>query len=250
MTMKIGAYVTSLCGAVGDMTGEIVGIHSESKLTGNFYIIRILYRNLNVDISDEDVPNEKETWEKYPYDYVVLCEKVLSTTSEGTLATLRSMGIVPDKVSCLGTYTEMQNEKKLRSAVKNLKIDETHLKNFLEKAAKEYMRALHIKGKIHNVYPLDFIVRFTAPTGYGGFQHIRVPIADFFEGKSSVTRMKLEMRKTIKELTDKIGSKISEVPNVSKFVVNREMLEQDKVQKTKKTPTKSKRKSTKKKQQK
>jgi hypothetical protein len=238
MTMKVGAYVFT--GRCGGMTGEIVGIHSESVLTGNSYIIRILYKNSEDDIFGSHMPDEGELWEKYPYDYVVLHERMIVHASESTLSTLRSLNIIPDKVTCLETYSVLQKEKKLRLAVKELKIDETHLREFLEKTAKEYIKALHIKGgEVHAVYPLDFIVRIKATYGYGGFKHIRVPIADFFEGKSSVTQMGLDMQKAIKELCIPVVEKVSETPNVSRPVVTREMFEQDMTQKVRETPDKT-----------
>jgi len=230
---KMGTYVTTDLN--GGMTGEIVGIHSESELTGDFYIIKILDKST---YPENIVESDEKTWTKYPYEYTVLCDKVLKIAPESILAILRSLGKIPDSVTSLEDRIILQNEQEMRDSVKKLKIVDTYLRNFLEKSAKEYIKSIGKKGEILEIYPLDFIARIKISKI--GIRHIRVPVADFFEGKSKVSQFSSEMRDTLKKLKPKIVGKISGAPSINPFYIDRDTITENTEQVPKETPTKSK----------
>ena len=186
---KAGTIVTTYLG--GGMVGEIMGVATENGLTGNFYMIKILDRGFPASGIERGAP----TWEGYPGEYTILSEKVLLVAAEALLSTLKSLGKIPQNPE----GKVVQNERAMRTAVKNMGIDDTHLRKFLEKTAKEYMKARGEKCEIIEIYPLDFIVRLKYKYGYGGAIHLRVPVADFFEGKSKVAQMNVDTRNFMKE---------------------------------------------------
>jgi hypothetical protein len=186
---KAGTIVTTYLG--GGMVGEILGTSSSNGLTGNFYMIKILDRGF----PESEIEKAAPTWKEYPGEYTVLSEKVLYKAASDLVSTLKSLG----KISQDPDGKVVQNERAMRIAVKNLNIDDTQIKKFLEKAAREYMKSRGEKCEIIEVYPLDFIVRLKAKYGYGGATHLRVPVADFFEGKSKVAQMSVDMRNALKE---------------------------------------------------
>ena len=187
--LKAGTIVTTYLG--GGMVGEVMGISSSNELTGNFYMIKILDR----EFPETDTEKNTPTWKKYPGEYTVLSDKVLSRANAALVSTLKSLG----KISQDPEGKVVQNERAMRAAVKNLDIDDAHLRKFLEKTAKEYMKARGEKCEIIEIYPLDFIVRLKYKYGYGGAIHLRVPVADFFEGKSKVAQMNVDTRNFMKE---------------------------------------------------
>jgi len=214
--LEVGTIVTTHTG--GGMVGEVIGVATESVLSGNSYIIKILDKGSLETDDDKKNRGDGPSWEEYPYGYTVLSEKVLSITTKTLIETLRSLGRIPQ----YSMGKEVQEQQEMRAAVKNFKINETHLSKFLEKSAREYMKAQGKKCVILGVYPLDFIVRVKG-LGYGGAIHIKIPVADFFEGKSKQVQMAAEMKKILKGMKPKmVKIEKKEISNASKIFITRE----------------------------
>jgi hypothetical protein len=81
-------------------------------------------------------------------------------------------------------------EHKLIEGVRELKLDTPLIRSFLEKTAKEYMRVFKKKGKVVALYPSEFIFEVHAKDWR---KKVRVPIADFFAGKSNVAQRDLQL---------------------------------------------------------
>jgi hypothetical protein len=81
-------------------------------------------------------------------------------------------------------------EQKLIEGVRELKLDTPLIRAFLEKTAKEYLRVFKKKGRVVAVYPSEFI--FVVHDRDWG-KKVRVPIADFFAGKSNVAQRDLQL---------------------------------------------------------
>lgn len=168
----------------GEAFGKIVGVTFESVLAGNFYIIKLLKR-------------EGQAWIDYPFDYVVLPENAIKGTDQSTLDALRDIHVLKAKNS-ISEDDVVTKEQKLRDAVEALIIDTPHVRSFLEKAGKEYLKVFDKKGIITKVHPVNFVVEIETPEW--GTRRIRVPIKDFFVGKSSVAEADREMHKMINSI--------------------------------------------------
>lgn len=215
--LEVGTIVTTYTG--GGMVGEIMGVASESVLSGNSYIVKILDRGSLETDDDKEKRGSDPAWEGYPYAYTVLSEKVLSIAPEALIAALRSLGKIPQYP--VGKI--VQAEQEMRDAVKNLSVDDAHLRKFLEKSAREYMASIGEKCEILNIYPLDFIVRVKYKYGYGGAKHIRIPVADFFEGESRLPQMATEMQDALKSMKPKVVKlEKKDIPNMSNTLITRE----------------------------
>ena len=81
-------------------------------------------------------------------------------------------------------------EQKLIEGVRELKLDTPLIRSFLEKTAKEYMRVFKKKGRIVRLWPSEFIFEVHAKDW---LKKVRVPIADFFAGKSNVAQRDLQL---------------------------------------------------------
>lgn len=81
-------------------------------------------------------------------------------------------------------------EQKLIEGVRELKLDTPLIRAFLIKTAKEYMRVFKKKGKVVALYPSEFIFEVHAKD-WG--KKVRVPVADFFAGKSNVAQRDLQI---------------------------------------------------------
>lgn len=110
---------------------------------------------------------------------------------------LKLRDYITDTMIDASPTTIAESEIKLREAVLELKLDTPLIRDFLTRTAKEYMRAFGLKGRITKLYVSNFI--FVIQGRNWGPRRVRVPVTDFFKGKSDVAQRDLLLSKLIKK---------------------------------------------------
>lgn len=120
-----------------------------------------------------------------------------NTARKPAKSKIKSSGYTPQYVGSLENSEEMANaEHRLQEAVKDLKIDTPFVRAFLERTAKQYIKTFCYKDvKKVRVHPSDFC--FEIQKGSGGVIRVRVPISDFFKGKSDVDQRDYALSKFV-----------------------------------------------------